>query len=198
MALTLAGLVAGCSSSSTPGGGGDAGTPSDDAGASADASRPGDGGAVDGSVVSNTCEDACKTTSIEASFGAKKQSLSRAQFGTDTSDAFVHVEAHAGGDPACPTETSPTPERTLVIAGVPRRATGRTLTQADGVKGSFFDFVGDLGLPPLTRSTAMSVTVVAEDEATPPSWVAFDVVATFPEGTVKGHLYASFCLSLSD
>jgi hypothetical protein len=196
--LTLGGIAIACSSSSTTGGATSSGGPAEDAGGGADDAGDASDATADGSGASKSCEGACKTTALEADFGGQKRPLDRAQFGTDTTDALLHVEAHAGGDPACPTQQSPTPDRTLVVTGVPRRATGRTLTQADGVKGAFFDFKGDLGLAPLVRSTAMSVTVVAEDAATPPAWVALDVVATFAEGTVKGHLYGAFCLSLSD
>ena len=82
--------------------------------------------------------------------------------------------------------------------GVPRGSVGTKLTDRDGVTGAFFDFKGDLGLPPLTQAVSVNVTVVAEDTATPPTWVALDVSTFFREGTVKGHLYAEYCASLNE
>ncbi|MBX3216866.1 MAG: hypothetical protein KF850_32830 [Labilithrix sp.] len=200
-AVCLAFALAACSTSETSpapaGGDGDAGGDTDTDAAVVEPGR--DAGAE--ASPSSACEGACKTTALEADFGGVKRALDRAQLGVEPGDGGVvrlHVEAHAGGDAACPTQTSPTPDRTIVIAGVARGAAGRTFTQADGARGAFFDFAGDLGLPPLTRSTAMKITVVAEDVATPPGWVAFDVDATFPDGTVKGHLYATYCASLSE
>lgn len=144
-----------------------------------------------------TCEGACKQTSLVADFGGKTRTLARAQSGTQPGDGGVdfHVETHLGGDPACPTETSPSPEYTFVVTQVPRGRTGK-LTEKDGPKSAFFDFKGDLALPPITRATKVEVTIVAQDTASPPAWVAMDVSATFAEGTVVGHLYASHCASL--
>jgi hypothetical protein len=164
-----------------------------------------DGGtaeAGDAGTTPGTCEGACKTTSLTASFGGKDRVLVRAQFGTEPSDAGgsqLHTESHLGGAAACPSQTSPTPDYTLIVTGIARGgAPARQLSKADGVTSAFFDFKGDLGLPPLTKATSIDVTVIAEDSATPPKWVAFDVDAVFSEGTVKGHLYAEFCQSLSE
>ena len=93
--------------------------------------------------------------------------------------------------------SSPTPDYTLIVNAVPRGAVGRKLTERDGVTGAFFDFKGDLGLPPIAKAITMNVTVIGEDSATPPMWVALDVNAGFAEGNVTGHLYAAYCASLS-
>ena len=86
----------------------------------------------------------------------------------------------------------------LIVSAIPRGAAGRTLRDRDGLTSAFFDFKGDLGLPPITKALSVNVTVVGEDSATPPTWVALDVSVYFTEGTVKGHLYAEYCASLSE
>jgi hypothetical protein len=188
VALAIVGVVA-CSSSTVAG----TAAPNADGGASDAASEA----AADAS--STTCAGPCTTMTLAADFGGQKRALVRAQFGTQAGDAGaeLHLEAHAGGDPACPTQTSPSPDSTLVLTGVPRGAAGQTLTQADGLSAAFLDFKGDLGLPPVTKATQLRVTVVAEDPASPPAWVALDVSATFSQGTIAGHVYAGYCASLS-
>jgi hypothetical protein len=189
-------LLAACSSNEPNGVGyvapSDASTPGVDSGpdatdAGTDVSAPG-------------CVGACKTTSLVVDIGGTKRPLDRAQFGTQQGDAGaqLHVEAHAGGSPECPSQTSPTPTYTLIVSSIPRGAAGGSASKSDGVASAFFDFKGDLGLPPLTKATAVSITSLVEDSANPPAWSAFDVTATFPEGTVTGHIYAEYCASLSE
>ena len=151
---------------------------------------------------SGTCEGACKTTSLVADFGGKKRTLVRAQFGTQQGDAGpeLHTESHLGGSAACPSQQSPSPDYTLLVTPVPRGAAGKKLSDRDGVTSAFFDFKGDLGLAApsgITKALSVNVTVVGEDPATPPAWVALDVIAAFTEGEVRGHLYAEYCDSLS-
>ncbi len=157
--------------------------------------------ALDDVAIPVSCTGECTKTSLEAAFGAKKGSLDRAQFGTSEADGgaeSMHVEAHFGGATACPDENSPTPDRTLVVSGVPRASVGKSFSRADGISAAFFDFKNDFDLPPLTKASSVVVKVIAEDGAPTPAWVAMDVEATFPEGTVTGHIYAEFCDSLSD
>ena len=201
-AVAFAGITAlfACSSSTPQGGvqpAADA-APGEDAGATDGASASDTSTGTDGSS-SSTCEGACKTTSLVGDFGGKVRTLVRAQHGTQAGDAGseFHVEAHLGGAPECPTESSPSPEYTVIVTSIPRGRTGK-LPEADGIKGAFFDFKGDLALPPIAKSTKAEVTIVAVDSATPPAWVAMDVSVTFPEGTVKGHLYAAHCTSLDE
>jgi hypothetical protein len=175
----------GASSSGGSGTGDDAST-SDDSSTTADAPAPsGD-------------------TSVDAKIGGVTHTLDRAQFGTETDDAGkprAHVEAHLGGDPACPS-TDPDaaagaqPEYTLVVSNIPRGAAGESFTKAaDGVTAAYFDFVGDqlTGAKPLTQATAVKVSIVATSATT----FEFDVEATFPEGTAKGRIAAEYCQSLS-
>lgn len=198
IAPTVAAIMA-CSSE--PSGGGRS-VPDSEAGGGGDALVP-DATANDAPSATDapngTCVGACKDTVLVADFGGKTRTLSRSQHGIDTGEggaATFHVESHLGGSPACPSQTSPTPDYTLVTSGVPRGKAGAKVSERDGVTGAFFDFKGDLGLPPITKAISVSVSVVAEDSATPPAWVAMDVEAYFREGSVKGHVYATHCDSL--
>ena len=198
-------LLAACSSSPpmvvvavAPDGGAPV-VPGDETAASSDA-------ATDTKVATDApataCEGACKTTSLVADFGGKKRTLVRAQMGTQPGDGGVelHTESHLGGVPGCPTMSSPSPDYTLNVTAIPRGAAGRKLSQNDGIKSVFFDFKSDLGLAApsgISKSLSVNITVVAEDPATPPAWVAVDVTAGFTEGTIAGHFYAEYCASLS-
>lgn len=175
--------------------GADAGAPREDGAAPGDAARDAASEAGSGS-----CEGACKTTTLEADFGGKKRALVRAQFGTQPGDGGtdLHTESHAGGSAACPTQQSPSTDYTFIVSVLPRGAVGRALSDREGLTSTFFDFKDDLGLPPFTKAVSVNVTVTAEDTATPPAWVAFDVSAGFREGKVSGHVYAEFCQSLSE
>jgi hypothetical protein len=195
-------FVVACGASSSgavaPGGdGAETSTPTPEGGDTTDAQA--DGGA-DGAT--STCVGACKTTALVADFGGKKRTLVRAQFGTQPGDAGaeLHTESHLGGSAACPSQQSPSPDYTLIVTSVPRGAAGRKLSDRDGITSAFFDFKSDLGLAApsgITKALSVSVTVVGEDSATPPAWVALDVVAAFTEGEVRGHLYAEYCDSLT-
>jgi hypothetical protein len=190
-------LLAACSSSSSGIGvlAGEAGIPANDGAAAGDAGS--DASASD-------CEGACKTTSLAADFGGNERTLSRAQFGTQQGDdgsPELHVEAHLGGDSVCPDEQSPSPDYTLIVDAIPRGRAGQTVKETDGVSSAFFDFKADLGLAApsgISKAISVNVTVVAEDTATPPAWVALDVSIGFTEGSVKGHLYAAYCPSLTE
>jgi hypothetical protein len=192
-----------CSSSSSAGAAFPDGGGTSDA-APEDGSSPTDGGAADATDGgASACEGTCKTTALVADFGGKKRTLVRGQFGTQQGadgGAELHTESHLGGQSGCPTQQSPSPDYTLIVTAVPRGATGKKLSERDGLTSAFFDFKGDLGLAApsgITKAIALNVTVVGEDPATPPSWVALDVVASFTEGEVRGHLFAEYCDSLS-
>jgi hypothetical protein len=196
-------LAVACSSSSSNGAaqvadGGDTSNPTLDGGGTTDA--PADASA-DGP--SGTCEGTCKTTALVADFGGKKRTLVRAQFGTQQGDAGaeLHTETHLGGAAGCPSQSSPSPDYTLIVSSVPRGAgAGAKLSDRNGITSAFFDFKGDLGLAApsgITKALSVNVTVVGEDPATPPAWVALDVIAAFTEGEVRGHLYADYCDSLT-
>lgn len=199
-------LLVACSSSPVmvvavaPDGGGAAVVPGGEGGSVTDAGS--DTAVMPTDAPAAACEGACKVTSLVGDFGGKKRTLVRSQFGTQQGDGGteLHTESHLGGDPACPTMSSPSPDYTLIVTAIPRGATGQKLSQNDGIKAVFFDFKGDLGLAApsgISKSLSVNVTVVAEDPATPPAWVAVDVTAGFTEGSIAGHLYAQYCQSLT-
>lgn len=131
-------------------------------------------------------------TALSAVFGSRRAGFERAQHGNLAGDRLV-VEAHSGGDPACPTMSSPTPRRTLSIRGV--RATSDPAPQTDGLTAALFDFGGDLTAAPLLRASAVRVVPSAylRDGS-----VSLSVTVTFAEGTITGDLVAPHCDSLDD
>lgn len=169
-------LLVGCSSSTTvvTPSGTDAG-PTEDAGV---VEPVADAGAETGVAA---CDTTCRKLAFTATFDGAAAAFDRAQFGIETGGTR-RVEAYGGGDPACPSESSPTPDRTLIFVGI----------GGDAPKVSYFDFVGSGA--PVVKATAVKVTnVVMLDDV-----VAFDVDATFPSGSAKGHIASSLCASLSD
>ncbi len=154
--------------------------------------------AQDSAEAGPSCTGDCAVTSLQAQYGTVKASFGRAQFGHDLQGGRVTsltVEAHAGGSPECPKEDSPTPDRTLVVSGIPVGSQGRTLTFADGVRATLLDFKTVLTKKPLDRATSITLKVIALDGDLPRT-VAFDLEATFEEGTIKGHAYATHCTSM--
>ena len=135
--------------------------------------------------------DAGAGTALTARFGSATGGFDRAQHGVVGTDGVL-VEAHFGGDPACPTMSSPTPRRTLVLSGV-RAGRPGVQTRADGVSATLLDFGGDLTSAPLARATSIEVTPRAIDRG---ASVSLEITATFPGGTVTGSFVAPHCASL--
>jgi hypothetical protein len=146
------------------------------------------------------CTDACQKLTLTATYGAKTSTFERAQFGYDKTAGAVSgitTEAHVGGAPECPTQNSPTPKRTLIVSGIPVGSAGKTLTKADGVAVTLLDFEGLLTDKPLDKATDVKLTVLYFPGDAPEN-VAFDVEATFEQGTVRGHAYASHCTTMDE
>jgi hypothetical protein len=169
--------------------------------AGVDASSPStDGG---GELADAGGSDASKAskTALEATINGVARSLDRAQFGTEKDDAGaerIYIEAHSGGDPACPDPdggAGASPARTLIVSTVPRGKPGDTFTKADGIAVTLLDFTGDQipTDPPFAKASAVKVTLVAVETSS----VDLELDATFPEGTVKGRIHAEYCASLS-
>jgi hypothetical protein len=207
LGLTLAAFVA-CTedtTSSTPTNG-DASSSSTPDGASS-SGEDDSGGTTNPKDDSGTSSSGSLTptmkTALTATINTVERLLDRSQWGSTAIDGGtgIYLEAHRGGDPACPTSSSPTPDYTLIVANIPRGAVGAKYTMADGVRVAYFDFKGDQvtdgGGNPIVRATSAMVTIVAIDSAAQGS-VEVEVDATFPSGTVKGRAYATFCQSLSD
>ncbi len=152
---------------------------------------------------------ATRKTSMSVTIQGVTRELVRAQFGTSSVDAGagatgagIYLEAHKGGDPACPSASSPTTDYTLIVANVPRGEPGARFAMADGVRVSYFDFKGDQiadgGVAPFVKATSVTVTVVALEGTSSSGTVELEVDATFANGTAKGRVYGEFCASLSD
>ena len=140
-----------------------------------------------------TCLGACKTTGLGAMFAANR-TLDRALYGVTMSPLSLHVEAYKNAPAGCPTQTSPSPDYTLVLGRVPIP----TDTTASTSPGNILDFKGDLlGGPLGAPATAVTITPVAADRVMDPSgFVALDIALTFANGSGMGHLYATHCASL--
>ena len=136
-----------------------------------------------------------KATSVEVKLNDVVRTIHRAQFGITKADDTLYVEAHEGGVEACPEEE--TPNRTLIVRDVPKGPAGAQFTKDDGIFVTLLDFAGDQiqGPKPTTTATALTVTVVAIEEG---AFVELDVDATFPEGTVKGRIYATYCAGMDE
>ncbi|MEZ4409566.1 MAG: hypothetical protein R3A52_24300 [Polyangiales bacterium] len=136
------------------------------------------------------CTGACATTTLRAAFGSRTGDFSRAQYGVNAANT-LHVEAYFGGSPECPSMSSPTPQRALVISGV--RASADPTPQETDLRVSLFDFSGDLTSAPIARAT--SARVVSRGYQ-PGGYISFEFTATFDEGTITGGVFATHCDSL--
>lgn len=185
---------------------GDAGmdTGSTDAGpdaadsSSGDAAPDVDGGPTDGGADAGPCTGPCTSTDLTATFGDVTEVFDRVQFGLTTSGdggMALYLEAHGGGSPECPTMSSPSPDRTLVMNGLPPLAE----EPFTDFTANLLDFEGTLTTAPILPSTAATYATVATS-LTPldGAFVAFDLEATYAGGTIRGHGYATYCESLSD
>jgi len=193
-AASLAILAVACSedepsgsSSSSSGGAIDGGSVITDAGEATEGQGATDAG--DGSSSSP------KTTSVEATINDVTRTLERAQFGVTKASDTLYVEAHEGGVAECPEKE--TPKRTLIVSDVPRGAPGDTFTKDDGVSAALIDFAGDqiTATNPTTKASALTVTIV---EVVDESSVELEIEATFPEGTARGRVSATYCAAMNE
>lgn len=158
---------------------------------------------------SSDCEGECRLVDARASFGEASVDFERAFYGltgpgqSGSGEWEVYVEMYAGGADGCPQEGSPTPDQSVVIAGLPLPDTADQLDESAGLVVSMFDFVGSLTQEPLARAMGEAVTdfqgnVCTEcDGDDPTGWVAFDLTAPFTgEDEIAGHVYATHCTSL--
>jgi hypothetical protein len=147
-------------------------------------------------IFPTTCDGPCRTTDLTATFGATTRQLDHAFYGiTSTATGMtLHVEAHRGGSMACPTQTSPTPDYTLVLGRVPVPTSTTPLTS----RADLLDFTGDLlgGNQVGAEATTVELTPVAANLTGPDGLVALDLALTFDNGTLSGHLFATHCPSL--
>ncbi len=206
LALAVVGVIVACSSEDPKETGGTTADAGIDVTTTEDASTSNED---TGAPVQDSGSDAPASTgqtSVVVTLNNVSRTLVRAQFGKSVPDATqetFYVEAHEGGDPACPTQSSPTPKRTLIVANIPRGNVGSVYTKADGIAATFFDFTNDQlpGVAP-TKASALTLTIVKIDVGASPSdgssLVEFELDATFAEGTMKGRIAATYCKSLDD
>lgn len=146
-----------------------------------------------------TCDGNCATLEAGASNANVGVAFDRAYFGVTTEgDAeTLYVELYRGGDDGCPSQASPTPLQTLIIAGVPVFANRDELSAADGVTSSLLDFAGDLTAV-LAPSSATAITIEPTAiSLVAPRFVAFDFDGAYENGlAAAGHVYATHCASL--
>ena len=124
--------------------------------------------------------------------GTRSGAFDRAQHGLQP-DGGLYIEAYFGGDPACPTQTSPTPDRTLIIAGLHAMPDGGAISYADGLRVTLLDFNGALTTLPFVRATSARAAPLS---VTPGTLVVFAIEATFDGGTLQGRFSAAHCASL--
>jgi hypothetical protein len=155
------------------------------------------------------CGGICAQQNLKASFGSATVPFERAIYGLEKNAQgkwSIYIEALHGGFSGCPQQNSPSPDRTLIITGIPLPTGPTTLTHTQGLSVTLLDFEGSLISLPVAKATSIQVSVVAANVCTacvgqaPPAdidgFVALDLQATFAEGTVSGHLYAEHCDSL--
>lgn len=139
--------------------------------------------------LSTVCEGDCAVTNVRAEFQTIRV-LDHAVFGENGADGTLHVEVYGGGDRACPSESSPTPDYTLVLGRVaPPNGPAPTTSP-----GNVLDFIGDLLGGALGAQA--NIVIVRAVAASPRAFVALDVALEFTAGTVDGHIYATHCPSL--
>lgn len=197
--LFAAALLAACTTTSAPPAPSDTAPPgAPDAGAPTEADASGDAGDEVDSAVAGP-----EKTTATATLGGKTIAFERAQFGvvTDAAGSVVQIELHEGGEAACPTEASPTPLRTLILAGLKLPLAPSTRTYADGVRATLLDFKGDvLEGPGPARATAVTVTIraarVRADAFAEGDSIVLDLSATYAEGSVAGRVVAARCASM--
>ncbi len=175
--------------------------------------EPTDLGLMDGGApaVPTACMGSCRDLSLSIDLNGTQDSFQRAYYGltspaqSSSGEWQVHLEATSGGADGCPTESSPSPDWTLVVAGLTVPVGPQAVT--DGISVSFLDFSGRfLSGAPITRSTQRAVSVRAANlcldcvgrtaPAHPDGLLSLDLQASFAEGTISGQVFATHCDSL--
>lgn len=177
--------------------GADASSSTSSSGGGSSSSSSGSAAELDAGV-GEPCDGTCQATTLTVTLGANTGTFDRVQFGF-TGSTELHLEAHRGGDSACPQERSPSPDFTLVL-DVPRTGTSAPITRDDGLSVGFLDFSGaiDPELPP-AKVIVATLTPVAWTRAGDDPVYAFDLRAEFAQGAViDGHGFARHCDSLDE
>lgn len=146
-----------------------------------------DGGSDAGSEITDAGIDG-GGNSLMLTLDGKSGGFDRAYHGVEP-DGGIYVEAYFGQMPeGCPMQSTAS-ARTLIIANV-NATNGGTVTYADGLRVTFFDFNGDITNTPLVRFTETSATAV---DVRPGEQVSFTLQATLDGGVVSGQFTAIHC-----
>lgn len=152
--------------------------------------------------IPGSCEASCAQQTLDATFAGVGEPFERAVFAFERDDAQqplgLYIEALHGGFSGCPAQGSPTPDRTLIVSGLPLPQVRGPFSEADGLRVTLFDYAGTL-LPdaPMAKAERASATFVAfSAEPGAEGFVALDLSASFADGVVQGRLYATYCATL--
>ncbi len=203
---SLALLALGCGSDGGSGADAGASTNTDAATVAADAMATVDAGGGEG------CTGACATMDLTATFGETVRTFDRAFFGltspqnSDSGEWELYIENGAGADEECPSMKSPTPDYLFILASMPLQSADPGPITATA---NLIDFEGALLVDSIREEAASnSVTWVSYDpcvacaEGTENDrddrHLAVDIEATFADGSISGHAYATHCDSLDN
>ncbi len=164
---------------------------------------PTEGGIVTDSgtpgVLPTTCDGACKATAVTAKFGAKTGKITRAYVGytapANGAPVALYVDFDTQADKGCPTDTNSAGGLKKFTIDLPLPlASSYTKANPDATFGFFDTDSADpwLTAKPIEAASAFTVTPTAA-KLTADGFIALDIDATFPSGTVAGHLYAPHC-----
>lgn len=186
---------------------GDDATSGADAGSTVDAGSPAPDATASGPLPT-TCAGDCGAMSLHVEFGATSRSFDRAFFGltspanSDSGEWEIYIENNSGSDAECPTESSPTPLFLLTLAGfrVPTDISdaSATATLVD-FEGALLDEVVEPASTNTVHWSAADLCLACAEGSEPNRpgrMVAFQLDATFAQGTITGHSYATHCESL--
>ena len=179
----------------------------------ADVEGDASGGDAGEGGLSTTCDEACREQTTQVTFGGTTEPVELGFYGLNAPDEdgnrSLYIELHGDASPACPSQDSPTPGRTLILAGLPWPLEAREYTaEGDALRGTFFDYAGTLldGIAP-ESSTAVTVTPRAANVCVAPEcagvrdadgFVALDVSVTFEGGSLSGSVYMTHCTSYDE
>ena len=136
----------------------------------------------------------CSPSGLVVTAQGKPFPLQTSHFGVSVPDGELYLEAYRGAPDGCPTQDSPTPEMTLVVAGIPRDLT-TSIDKAAGLSVVLFDFNGALGEVPLIRATGARLTPIAACREGDTAF-GYALEASFPGATLSGEALATRCESL--
>lgn len=163
-------------------------TPGSSSGSSNDAATtdaPGPSG-EGGPSLDASAESGVFAFDFSITLGGKKVPFDRGQFGTEGQG--LYLELYDGGDPACPSQNSPTPKHTLIVSGLEKSGTSKPTV-------TLLDFIGDVITTPKPSRTASAST--ATMHVSTDARIELDLSVTFDaDGGGQGPVVGTHCTSL--